>query len=183
MTNKKNKIFMLVSILLFFIIIGLMCYIFLDSNDKENKRKKEVKIEEKNIEVKDDTKLSNTTEDISKEYLQVVTKVYNEAYNTINSHEAYTEYNESELSPYFTKKSLDTIQKQISSSNDASPAFFTGIFGKINQGARTIKIVTAHEDIIVAQGQLTNGQYDNDPYPLYIIFKNEDNSWKIDLYE
>lgn len=101
----------------------------------------------------------------------------------INSYEAYTNYNEAELSPYFTKKALTLIERNVSAQS-STPAFFTGIFGHINQSIRPLTIVENSDDTVIATGQNINSQTgDSDSYPLYIIFKKESNIWKIDLFE
>lgn len=81
---------------------------------------------------------------------------------------------------YFADKAINYIYKGYRAYSTPSMGFLlSSILSSTNQGIRTLTII--------ATGQLIEGAsetlYDADKYPLYIIFKKESNSWKIDLFE
>lgn len=180
-TSKGVIISLVILTILVVSLSGIIVYDKIDNKKEEIEEKETKKI---NTTTNNNLKEENTKEiDDDSNLLEEVTEVYKNAYKVINSHEAYTTYNEQELSPYFTKKALATIERNVASAS-STPAFFSGIFGHVNQSIRTLTIVEEDDDTVIATGQNINNQNgDSDNYPLYIIFKKESNSWKIDLFE
>lgn len=180
---KQSKGLIVVVILLVLALIGLSTYVVYDSKNANKYIKEEEKTTSQNKKV-DDLEKNESNKTDTKKVLSEVSDVYKEAYNVINSHEEYTKYDENELSPYFTKKSLNIIEKMVTNSSNTNPAFFSGLFGRTNQSIRPLTILYATDDTVFATGQtIDNSQGDKDEYPLYIVFKNDNGTWKIDLFE
>ena len=186
MENKSStsKGIIISVVILSILIIGLGIYVLLDkpteTSIEESKENKTTKIS-----ANESKKLAENEIDTD-EQLEQIQQVYENAYKIINKNEGgYRNYNENELSPYFTEKALAYIQKEVNNSNQAEPAFFYSLFGVTNQGVRTLKIETSNNKEILATGTLESGNVgtDSDSYPLYIIFKNDSNTWKIDMFE
>ena len=65
------------------------------------------------------------------------------------------------------------------------------IFNVTDSGKRPLTVVSENDDTVVATGQIINGvtldgqsnEIDSDAYPLYIIFKKVNNTYKIDMFE
>lgn len=175
---KTSKGVIALLVILVISVIGLVVYVVTEDRDKCDvvETKEETKVEEENIVEEEETDNS--------QYLKIATEVYTNAYNMVNV-ESY-KYNEAELSKYFTKKAINKIyNSSINESADLSSGiFFSGVFGRIDQGLRNITFVSATDDTIIVNAQLTNNQNgDNDPYPMYIILKKDSNTYKIDLFE
>lgn len=178
---KTSKGVIALLVILVIAVIGLSVYAATINKDKCDVKgtKEEVTVTEKESEKKEETKVDNSA------YLKTATEVYTNAYNMINGVEEYV-YNETELSKYFTKKAIQKIYT--SSVNDgtnlSAGIFFSGVFGKVDQGIRNITFVSATDDTIIVNAQLTNNPNgDNDPYPMYIVLKKDSNTYKIDLFE
>ena len=183
--NQDNKVVVKTSkgviallVILVIAVIGLSVYVVTEDKDKCDV-----------VETKEETKEENETEEVKKvednsQYLKTATEVYTNAYNVINAGESYS-YNESELNKYFTKKAIEKIYKLSVNNNEDLKAgiFFEGVFGRISQNLRNITFVSATDDTIIVNAQLTNNPNgDNDPYPMYIVLKKDSNTYKIDLF-
>ncbi len=179
--ERKGVSGVIVAILsILFLVVGLLVGYIITSNSIKCE---DVKEENKDVVEKDEVK--NEVDEAA--LLNEITKVYLDTYSYINSGEIAIDSDISKLEgtkKYFTNKALDYISRKNGPSN---MVFFAGIFGLTDQGKRPLTIVSYTEDIVIATGQLVKGSedvmYDADNYPLYIVFKKENNSWKIDLFE
>lgn len=179
--ERKGVSGVIVAILsILFLIVGLLVGYIITINGVKCD---EVKEENKEIEEKEDIK----NEKDETVLLNEITTVYTNTFSYINSGKIAIDSDISKLEgtkKYFTSKALDYISRKNGPSN---MVFFAGIFGLTDQGRRPLTIVSYTEDTVIATGQLVKGSeqvmYDEDNYPLYIVFKKENNSWKIDLFE
>lgn len=184
MSEKKGVSAVIVIILsILFLIVGfLVSYIIFNDTSKCKTTDTTKTVEKTENKVNEEKKDDNT-----EALLNDINNVYKNAYNYINSGDLDITSdlsNNSELKTYFTDKAMNYISKNNSATN---VVFFYGILGSTDQGIRPLTIVSYTDDTIIATGQLIEGAsetlYDADKYPLYIIFKKEANSWKIDLFE
>jgi len=86
---------------------------------------------------------------------------------------------------YFTDKAINYIESEYSNARLTSFPLGT-IFNDTNSMERPLTIVSVTDDIVVATGQIVNPSsesIDSDLYPLYIVFKKVDNTYKIDMFE
>ena len=185
MSEKKGVSIVIVVILsILFLMLGLLGgYIIYE---KTSKCDVETSSNESSVaeNSKGDNTISKVTGQDEKKMLEDITKVYEDAFNYINSGNLDISSdlsNVTDLKNYFTDKAFDYISRNNNANN---MIFFTGIFGITDQGIRPLQILSYTDDTIIATGQLIeNPLGDSDTYPLYIIFKKQENSYKIDLFE
>ena len=180
--QKSNKGVIIVLIIL---VLGLCTYIaydkfVLDKDSKTNEvRQTNVKEESKN----DNTTVQTTTNNIDKEQiLKEVTGVYQNAYKAFfNIEWAKDEsYYKSKYGDYFT---IDGVTRVfIMLQDESATRIMQSMFNEVDQGMRTLSLVLATDDTVIATGTYT-GEGDKTPYPEYIVFKKVDGVWKIDMFE
>ncbi|MCH5167249.1 MAG: hypothetical protein J1F35_05080 [Erysipelotrichales bacterium] len=165
------------------------------------------------IDVTNNTSSDNANSDIEtktdvddKEYLvSEAMKVYEDAYRVFNEennnffidnyegkNQKCTLINFNMIDNYFTAKAIAELSKNLTLNNGAyydchnylKEELSYGLFGTIHQRARDLKYISSVEDTLIVSGQLEyDGTVNNDVYPLYMIFKYENNKWLIDFFE
>ena len=104
---------------------------------------------------------------------------------TYNNNETIYTINKEIASKFFTDKAINYLENN-KNSQDLEKILMYSMLGSTNKGIRPLKIVCTNDDYVVATGKL---EYDSekeileDEYPLYIIFKKVDNTYKIDMFE
>lgn len=100
--------------------------------------------------------------------------------------------NKSNAEKYFTEKAIAYLEHY---QDDIGNLLLSSIFNVTDQGKRPLKILTVKDDTVIVTGQIVNGVIDteedtsdwdwlsDDQYPLYIIYKNVNGTYKIDSFE
>lgn len=131
--------------------------------------------------------------------LDEITKVYKNAFeniqkvkendgmidSTYNNNETIYTINKEIASKFFTDKAINYLENN-KNSQDLEKILMYSMLGSTNKGIRPLKIVCTNDDYVVATGKLEyNSEKEilEDEYPLYIIFKKVNNTYKIDMFE
>lgn len=205
--KEKNGLKVLVVILLV-LLIGVIMFIVgqytsnntnmnLFKNNTEETTKNNNTVNEDNTVKEEDKKIDET------KVLDEITKVYKEAYQKMTdfndpsnsilkssfekNNVVYT-LNKDSASKYFTDKGINYLESNIS---NIESVLLESIFNVTDSGKRPLTVVSENDDTVVATGQIINGvtldgqsnEIDSDAYPLYIIFKKVNNTYKIDMFE
>lgn len=205
--KEKNGLKVLVVILLV-LLIGVIMFIVgqytsnntnmnLFKNNTEETIKNNNTVKEDNTVKEEDKKIDET------KVLDEITKVYKEAYQKMTdindpsnsilkssfekNNVVYT-VNKDSASKYFTDKGINYLESNIS---NIESVLLESIFNVTDSGKRPLTVVSENDDTVVATGQIINGvtldgqsnEIDRDSYPLYIIFKKVNNTYKIDMFE
>ena len=205
--KEKNGLKVLVVILLV-LLIGVIMFIVgqytsnntnmnLFKNNTEETTKNNNTVKEDNTVKEEDKKTDET------KVLDEITKVYKEAYQKMTdfndpsnsilkssfekNNVVYT-VNKDSASKYFTAKGINYLESNIS---NIESVLLGSIFNVTDSGKRPLTVVSESDDTVVATGQIINGvtldgqsnEIDSDSYPLYIIFKKVNNTYKIDMFE
>ena len=194
---KKGKV--VVTILLV-IVVGLLMFIvgqYAASKTNYNLFKKSDKIIQNGV--KNDEKDSESVANNDEKVLEEITKVYKDTFENIqkvnendgmiqgtfsNNESIYT-INEEIASKFFTDKSINYLENNKNRENLEKILMYS-ILGSTNKGVRPLKIVCKNSNYVVATGNLdysSEKEIIEDEYPLYIIFKKVNNSYKIDMFE
>lgn len=183
--NSKGLIILIVILVIAFIsLAGYIVYDKINNNkcDKEVTETKKDNISTKENENIKEEKNKEIEDNNEEELLKQINTAYENAYNYINSGiDITTDFsNQPELKSYFTDKAINRISK-----NNGMSIY--SILSSMDQGKRPLTIVSYTDDTVIVKGQLVKGNpntmYDADEYPLYIIFKKENNTYKIDMFE
>ena len=188
---KKGKVVATVGVLMF--IVGQ----YAASKTNYNLFKKSDKTIQNGV--KNDEKDSESVANNDEKVLEEITKVYKDTFENIqkvnendgmiqgtfsNNESIYT-INEEIASKFFTDKSINYLENNKNRENLEKILMYS-ILGSTNKGVRPLKIVCKNSNYVVATGKLdysSEKEIIEDEYPLYIIFKKVNNSYKIDMFE
>lgn len=185
--KKQKNILKIIVVILLILLVGIAMFILGQYVSSQNYHY---------VKEQENEKIDNTQNENSSN-LSTVAKIYEEAYIKMSEIDGTgilkTEFinnniintiNESEAKKYFTDKAIDYLNKN---SNNIQNILLSSIFNVTDQEKRTLTVVLENKDTLIASGQIVNGgstgQLSNDKYPLYIIFKNINGVWKIDMFD
>lgn len=125
-----------------------------------------------------------------KELETIYENAYKKMYDGILTSEGDSyKINEQEATPYFTKRGIDYLKE-----TDSDFIEVSSIFSSTDASVRPLTILTYSNDTVLVSGIikdhkiLKNGKVevgegaDDEEYPHYMVFKLENNTWKIDHF-
>lgn len=183
---KKGKV--VVTILLVIVVGVLMFIVGQYAASKTNYNLFKVSDKTTKSDVKNDEKVLEEITKVYKDTFENIQKVNENdgmIQGTFSNNESIYTINEEIASKFFTDKSINYLENNKNRENLEKILMYS-ILGSTNKGVRPLKIVCKNSNYVVATGKLdysSEKEIIEDEYPLYIIFKKVNNSYKIDMFE